>query len=130
MNALLRAVALLNLLVLAVHGWAHARLPVPLTTAQTLIVYGTIVPGASAAFALSWRWPKGAAVILLLSSAIALPFGVLHHFVWVSPDHVRQVPAGAVGATFRVSAVLLAVSEAMGVLVAFAKLQRRSLTRA
>ena len=117
-SQLLRWVALLNLVVLGLHGWAHTSLPVPLSFTQALIVYGVIVPGPLVAFALSWRRPTAAAAVLLVSSAIGLPFGVLHHFVWVNPDHVSRIPAASGRALFRVTAALLVPLELVAMVVA------------
>ena len=125
MNERVRRVAVLNLLVLGLHGWAHATLPVPLSTAQALIVYGVIVPGPFVAAVVAGRCPKTAAAVLLVSSAIALPFGVLHHFVWMTPDHINRIPAASGRALFGVSTVLLAPLELAGVLVGAASFHRR-----
>ena len=57
----------------------------------------------------------------------ALFFGVYHHFVMVSPDHVSHLPAGParMQAQFAWSATLLAVLEAIA--VAYGVLRLRGL---
>ena len=50
-------------------------------------------------------------MILAASMFGALLFGVYHHFVLVSPDHVSHLPAGAAQGLFQVTAAAMAVLE-------------------
>ena len=48
----------------------------------------------------------------------SLVFGFLYHYIIISPDHVSHLPPGTAQGMFRLTAVLLIVTEALGVLVA------------
>ncbi|HEY0727821.1 MAG TPA: hypothetical protein VGD38_07125, partial [Pyrinomonadaceae bacterium] len=56
--------------------------------------------------------------LLFWSMLGSLIFGFLHHYIIISPDHVSHLPPGAAQGIFRLTAVLLIVTEALGVLVA------------
>ena len=45
-------------------------------------------------------------------------FGLFYHYIIISPDHVAHLPAGEARGLFRVTAVLLLITEAFGVVVA------------
>ena len=47
----------------------------------------------------------------------SLLFGLYHHFLVASPDHVRSQPASAWGIIFVVTAYLLLITEAIGAYV-------------
>lgn len=116
-------IAIINLALLAAHGWAHRLLGVPLTGWQAAIVYGIIVPGPLIALVLLPHRPGPGNLVLLITLGAGLIFGVLFHYVVSSPDHVAQLPAGASGNPFRWSAAALAVAEAAGVVIAVAGLR-------
>lgn len=112
---------IVHALVSALHGWAHQVLNVELSRFQLLFIAIVITCGPVLAGLLIWKGVQRAgAIILALSMAGALVFGVYYHFVLVSPDHVSHLP-GIAGSTeaiiFQVSAVLLALVEGIGVLV-------------
>jgi hypothetical protein len=48
----------------------------------------------------------------------SLIFGFCYHYVIISPDHVAHLPAGEARGLFRVTALLLMITEAFGVVVA------------
>ena len=48
----------------------------------------------------------------------SLIFGFVYHYVIISPDHVAHLPVGEARGLFRVTAVLLLLTEAFGVVVA------------
>lgn len=54
----------------------------------------------------------------------SLIFGFLYHYIIISPDHVSHLPPGAAQGTFRITAVLLLVTEALGVIAAALALKR------
>jgi hypothetical protein len=62
---------------------------------------------------------------LLVAMLGALIFGACYHYVIISPDHVAHLPPGDARGTFRVTALLLVVTEALGVVVAAVILRRR-----
>ncbi len=88
-----------------------------------------IVTAPLVALGLLWgrlRWLGG---LLLFSSMLAaLLFGVIFHYVLPGPDHVASVPAGPWQLPFQLSAVLLALSEAIGAAVGGVILYRLSRT--
>jgi hypothetical protein len=47
----------------------------------------------------------------------SLLFGLYHHFLAVSPDHIHSQPPGAWGITFVLTAYLLLITEAIGTYV-------------
>ena len=53
--------------------------------------------------------------LLFCSMLGALVFGIYNHFILISPDHVSQIPATSWGKVFQITAVLLVISETLGV---------------
>ena len=97
------------------HGRAHTELQVGLSSFQLFFVVGVILLGPLLAMALLWTQRQRFGLMLLsVSMAGACLFGLYYHFVLPSPDHVAHVPAGLWGEVFRITAVLLALSEALG----------------
>jgi hypothetical protein len=54
----------------------------------------------------------------------SLIFGAIYHYVIISPDHVSHLPAGDAQGTFRMTAVLLILTELVGVAVGLWALRR------
>jgi len=64
---------------------------------------------------LVWTAAKRLGLILLsLSMSGSLLFGIYHHFMVMSPDHVRSMPLNAWGLTFVLTAYALSIAEAIG----------------
>lgn len=85
-------------MVVALHGLAHVKIPVPLSLPQNLFVSSVIVFAPIAAMILLWTPFQLAGSWLLLSSmAGALLFGLYHHFIAFSPDQSLRfrLPVGA-----------------------------------
>ena len=115
----LTAVVLGHLIVNIVHGQAHTRLGVGLSNWQQIYVITVILLAPLVALALSFtRYARAALWLLLVSMLGALIFGLCYHYVIISPDHVAHLPLGDARGLFRVTAVLLLVTEALGVAVA------------
>lgn len=112
------ALVIAHALVSMLHGAAHQRLSVPLSLSQNLYVILVIFIAPLVAALLLWRKRYLPGALLLTGSmAGALVFGVYNHFVMISPDHVSHVAAAAREAwvtVFQVTAVLLAIVEAVG----------------
>ena len=104
--------------ILAGHDIAHRGLGVDLAPWQQLYAYSLIVAGPfiAAALLVSGRLAIGFAA-LAASMFAALAFGIFHHYVAISPDHVSHLPAGAEQALFRSTAALMAVFELAAVAV-------------
>jgi hypothetical protein len=114
----LTALVLAHLIISIVHGTAHARANVPLSRAANFFVFIVIVAGPLAGLALTWAVERAGALVIAITMAGSLVFGVLNHFVFASPDHVTHV-AGQWRALFATTAVLLMLTEALSVGIAF-----------
>ena len=106
----------LHFLISLVHGAAHRNLHIDMEPWQTfyILVVITIVPLLSGI--LLWRRARVGFLLLLGSMLGALIFGSYYHFIAIGIDNVASVGAHAWGPAFRVTAVLLALTEAAGVL--------------
>ena len=112
-------VVLAHLVVNVLHGQAHTKLAVGLASWQQVYVITVILVAPLVALALSWtRYAKAGAWLLLWSMLGSLIFGVVYHYVIISNDHVAHLPPGEAGGIFRITALLLAITEAVGVAVA------------
>lgn len=101
--------------VVAMHAVAHHALGITQPAWQVLFIALVIVLGPPSAFGL-WglRRYRAGARLLLGTMAAALLFGTYFHFLETGPDHVGFVPDTGAGWLFRISAVLLAITEAWG----------------
>ncbi len=108
------AVVAAHAVVLLAHELAHRSLGVGLRPWQTAFAYVVIVAGPIAGVVLARRRPRSGYALLGLTMAAALLFTAFHHYLWVSPDNVRHLPAGDARPLFRWTSALLAVLEAAG----------------
>jgi hypothetical protein len=116
---------LVHLIIAYLHGEAHSRLGVDLAAWQWTYAYSVITIAPLIAMALYWTaWRKAAALLLAISMVGSFLFGVYHHFLAVSPDHVGHLPEGDAQGLFVSTAVLLAISEAATAAFAFWNLRR------
>ena len=112
---------LAHLVVNFLHGRAHTELGVGLSSWQQFYVIAVILLAPLVALLLSWTRHVRAGVWLLLGSMLAsLIFGVCYHYIILSNDHVGHLPAGEARGLFRVTAMLLVVTEIIAVAVAAA----------
>ena len=108
-----------HLVVVLFHGQAHTRLGVGLSDWQQAYVLAVIVIAPLVALALSFTRYGTAGLWLLLASMLgSLIFGGIYHYLIVSPDHVGHLPPGDARGAFRFTALLLLVTEVIGVIVA------------
>lgn len=115
-----------HFIVVIFHGKAHTRLGVGLSYWQNLYVLLIVVFGPLLALALSLMRSVRADLWLLLVLMLgSLIFGAVYHYVIISPDHVAHLPPGEARGLFRVTAMLLLVTEAFGVVVAAMALRTR-----
>ena len=118
-DGLITLLVLLHLAVSVLHGRAHTGAVVPLSTAASIFVFTVIIAAPLVGVAVLWFFSvRGGAWLLAGSLAASLVFGVVNHFVLESPDHVAQV-AAQWRVLFGTTAVLLAVTEALGSGLAF-----------
>lgn len=122
-------VVVIHAIVVALHGLAHGKIPVPLSLPQSLFVGSVIVLAPIAAMILLWTpFQQVGSWLLLSSMAGAILFGIYHHFIVISPDHVSQIPFSGWGVLFHITAILLFLTEGLGCAIgawALTTLQRR-----
>ena len=108
-----------HLVIVVLHGAAHARLDIELNTWQKGYVALVIVaaPLVAAVF-LATRHRRVGFMLLVASMAGSLIFGSYYHYVAVSPDHVSHLPPGDSQGLFRLTALLLVLTETFSVVVA------------
>ena len=117
-------VVLAHTIIMLVHGAAHMRLNVGLSAWDSFYVLCIVGIGPIAGLLLSRSgWQCAGATILFAAMTGALLFGLWKHFIAPGPDHVMHLKTGPWRVPFQVTAVLLAVSEAAGAVVAFMLLQ-------
>jgi hypothetical protein len=108
-----------HLIVNLLHGRAHTELGVGLTSFQQFYVIAVILLAPLIALLLSWTRHARASLWLLLASMLgSLIFGACYHYIIVSSDHVAHLPPGDARGLFRVTALLLLITEAAGVVLA------------
>jgi hypothetical protein len=112
-------VVLAHLVINLLHGRAHTDLGVGLTTWQYIFVMTVILLAPLIALVLSWTRYAGAGLWLLFVSMLgSLIFGFCYHYIIISNDHVAHLPAGDARGMFRMTALLLLITEALGVILA------------
>lgn len=117
--ALVTVAVLAHLVVVVLHGQAHTRLEVGLSEWQQVYVLAVILIAPIVALVFTFtRYVRGGLWLLLVSMLGSLIFGICYHYLIISPDHVAHLPIGEARGLFRVTAVLLLVTEAFGVVVA------------
>ena len=107
------AAVLAHLITSMVHGTAHGGAHIPLSQGATLFVFVVILAGPVVGLALSWRTERAGSLIVALTMAGSLVFGLVNHFLLNSPDHVSRVEAQW-RMTFGTTAVLLTITEMLG----------------
>ena len=105
-------------MVTAAHSAAHMNLNILMNGWQNAYIFIVIVLLPLVAGYLIWKRARGGYLILFLSMLGALLFGGYYHFVLAGADNVSTVAHHAMHSwaqVFQVSAVLLALVEAAGV---------------
>lgn len=120
----LTGVVLAHLVISMVHGTAHAKAQVPLSPAANAFVFSVILAGPLVGLGLTWPSQRLGAWLIALTMAGSLIFGFVNHFVLSSPDHVAHVDPHW-RPLFTTTAVLLAVTEALGLFLAVQFLRAR-----
>lgn len=119
------AVVLAHLIVSMAHGAAHSGAQVLLSRSAHLFVYIIILAGPLVGLALSWRNERLGSLVVGLTLAGSLVFGLVNHFVMDSPDHVSRVDAQW-RTLFGTTAALLAITELLGLGLAIRLVRQRS----
>jgi len=114
------AIVMAHLLINVVHGVAHRELRVGLSPSGSVFVVAVVLILPLVAMALVCATQKRLGLILLsLSMLASLLFGLYHHFLVISADHVHSQPASPWGITFIFTAYGLLITEAFGIYVGF-----------
>lgn len=114
-GAILAAVVLGHLAIAIAHGAAHQGAQVSLSPAGNLFVWLVIIAGPLLGLIWSRSTHSSAGAWLIATTmAGALLFGLVNHFLILSPDHVDRVPEPW-HIWFGATAVLLLITEAVGV---------------
>ena len=103
-----------HLIVSLVHGAAHAGARISMPLSANLFVWIVILAGPLAGLWLSRSRPAAGGWLVAATMAGSLLFGIVNHFVIVSPDHVSHV-AAEWRTMFGVTAALLVLTELAGV---------------
>lgn len=111
---LLTVIVSVHTLVAALHGLAHQQMGVSLSTFQFDYVVWVVVIAPITAIVLFWAGfrPVGL-VLLLVSMAGSLVFGLYYHFWATGPDNTLMLPEVPGTSFFQATAVSLAVLEVL-----------------
>jgi hypothetical protein len=109
------AVVLAHLGIAILHGRAHQSLFIGLSLSQEFFIWTVIIVAPLiAALLLILKSPRVGGLLLFLSMAGSLLFGVWAHFLVPGADNVASTPHTAWGTAFRLTANLLLLTEALG----------------
>jgi hypothetical protein len=122
------ATIILHVAVVILHAAAHQALGINASPAQLLFIVTIIMIGPPLAGVLLWkRRDIFGPIALTLLMAGAFVFGVYNHFILFSPDyvsHVSNTKPGGWAVVFQATAILLAVTEGLGVCAGILLAQR------
>jgi hypothetical protein len=111
------------------HGIAHAEIPVVVTDLQTVFIAVVMFAAPLVALGLiatGHQWTGG--TVLAVSMASALVFGLVFHYVLSTSDNVAAVPADPWQGSFRLTAALLVLVDAAGVVIGAWLMRRKWLS--
>jgi hypothetical protein len=121
------AVVLAHFVVVLLHGSAHTKLKIGLAAWQNVFVLIVIVVAPLVAGIIIWtRFSRFGFLLLAAAMGGALVFGAYFHYLAISPDHVSHLPAGDAQGAIRLTALLLAITEAIGVTIGLAYSRREA----
>ena len=116
MRRLVIVLVALHAAVLLGHDAAHRELGVYLNTWQVIFAYLVIVAApVLAALLVFTAYQRLGFALLAISMLSALAFGICHHYILISPDHVSHLPVGESQGLFRATAAVMGVLELAGV---------------
>jgi len=111
-----------------IHGGAHTDLAIVMSVFQNAFIYFVILLVPLAGAVLTWMSrPRIGLWAVIIGMAGALIFGVIHHYMIASPDHIAHLPAATptVHDTFIWTAGAMAMLEGVCAMVAAYFLGRR-----
>jgi hypothetical protein len=123
----LGSVVIAHLAISVLHGSAHAQAHIPMSRPANAFVFVVILAGPLIGLAWTWYSKRMGAWLIGVTMAASLVFGVVNHFVLATPDHVSHVDPRW-QPLFAATAVLLAITEALGSGLAFRLVRERRLT--
>ncbi len=112
------AIVVLHALIVVPHGVAHSTLRIDMNLWQNVYILIVINLLPLLAAVLIWRRTRIGFLMLLLSMAGSLLFGGFYHFIAAGPDNVASLTTHPWTHTFQLTAWLLALTEAAGVVIA------------
>lgn len=124
-RAALATVIVVHLVLCVAHGTAHARANVPMSPAANVFVFTVILAGPLLGLALTWPSRRLGGWLIAATLTASLVFGVLNHFAFTGADHVSHIEARW-QPLFATTAVLLALTESLGSVLAIAALRERT----
>ncbi|HEY9664316.1 MAG TPA: hypothetical protein V6C65_38215 [Allocoleopsis sp.] len=109
------AIVVLHAIAHALHGLAHVKIPVSLSSLQSVFIVAVIfLAPIVAAILLGTKFDRIGSWLLLSSMAGAILFGIYNHLIVMSPDHVSQVSFASWGLLFQITAVLTLIIDGVG----------------
>lgn len=114
---ILSAVVGLHLLVAIIHGSSHALVPVSLGPIMNGVVLVTVFLGPIVGVVLERRDHPFGVPLFTVTMAGALVIGGILHFLVENPDHVAELPPSQWRPLFRVSALGVFITPALGLVV-------------
>jgi hypothetical protein len=112
-------IVVLHAIVTTPHSVAHTNLYIAMDMWQNIYIFLVILIGPIVAAVLIWKRLPSGFVLLTISMTGAFVFGVYYHFVAIGSDNVFTLPTGSWTLTFQLTALLLALTELVGVVVGF-----------
>jgi hypothetical protein len=110
-------IVVLHFIISLTHGFAHSGLHIELNLWQKAFVLLVITVLPLVSGCLLWRRRPGGFVLLAGSMLGSLVFGCYFHFIAAGTDNVASLGSHSWAAPFQFTAVLLAITEAAGVLI-------------
>ena len=110
-------IVFLHFVVSIPHGMAHSELHIQMQLWQNVYIWLIITILPFVAAILIWKRRRAGFLLLLLSMAGSFLFGVFYHFIAAGSDNVATLPAHSATGTFKLTAVLLALTEAAGFVI-------------
>lgn len=108
-------IVIIHAVVVSLHALAHGKLEIQAARLDTMYIVLVIIIAPLAAGVLIWtKYRRIGLIVLGLSMLGAFVYGVYNHFFSPGIDNVANVAEGRWGMVFGLTAILLAVVEAVG----------------